>query len=66
MDIALLKPGEVDLLFRYPNGRSVRLAKKGLLPHVRLPDGEVRFRESEIQAILQSSNPPISPKECIV
>ena len=48
----LLKPREVDLLLRYPAGRAARLAKKGLLPHVLLPDGELRFRERDLQRIL--------------
>lgn len=51
----LLKPGEVDILLRYPRGRSLRLARKGLLPYVRLPDGSVRFDEREIQALLTSA-----------
>ena len=51
----LLKPREVDLLLRYPAGRAARLAKKGLLPHVCLPDGELRFRESDLMQILHPS-----------
>jgi len=50
--IDLLKPREVDLMLRYPAGRSARLAKRGLLPCVRLPDGEIRFREKDLQRIL--------------
>jgi predicted site-specific integrase-resolvase len=61
MDINLLKPAEVDLLFRYPTGRASRLAKAGKLPYVLLPDGEIRFIESEIEALLK----PYPRKECI-
>ena len=39
----LMKPSQVDSLLRYPSGRSQRLARKGLIPHVELPDGEIRF-----------------------
>lgn len=53
MKIDLLKPREVDLLFRYPAGRSLRLAKAGLLSYISLPDGEIRFSEVEIQRLLK-------------
>ena len=53
MDVTLLKPREVDLLFRYPAGRSLRLAKAGRMPCVRLPDGEIRFNERDIDKILK-------------
>jgi len=52
MDIALLKPAEVDFLLRYPAGRATRLAKRGQLPHIVLPDGSIRFREVEIEQLL--------------
>jgi hypothetical protein len=53
MNVTLLKPSEVDLLFRYPAGRSLKLAKAGRIPHIVLPDGEVRFDEAEIEASLK-------------
>ena len=53
MDITLLKPGEVDLLFRYPSGRALRLAKSKRIPHIVLPDGDIRFDEAEIKAIIR-------------
>ena len=56
MNMRFLKPAEVDLLFRYPSGRSQRLAKAGRIPCIRLPDGEIRFEEKEIMNILQISN----------
>jgi hypothetical protein len=48
----LLKPREVDLVLRYPPGKSLRLAKKGLIPYIVLPDGEVRFREEDLRQLL--------------
>lgn len=62
MNVNLLKPNEVDLLFRYPSGRALRLAKRGLLPHIQLPDGEIRFDEKQIETIL-NSNRKIQEKE---
>ncbi len=56
MDIQLLKPAEVDLFLRYPIGRSLKLAKKGLLPHIILPDGEIRFNEEDVQGLLRYHN----------
>lgn len=43
MDTQLLTPSEIDSRLRYPSGRSVKLARKGLIPSVVLPDGEIRF-----------------------
>ncbi len=43
MDNQLLKASEVDSRLRYPSGRILRLARKGLIPHITLPDGEIRF-----------------------
>lgn len=60
IEIELLKPSEVDLLFRYPPGRSLRLAKAGRIPHIVLPDGEIRFDESLIATII---NPPQHQRE---
>jgi len=54
MDVNLLKPNEVDMLFRYPAGRTLRLAKAGKIPFVKLPDGELRFNETIILEILNS------------
>ncbi len=50
----LLKAVEVDLLLRYPIGRAAKLAKKGLLPHVVLPDGSVRFERDQLEAALRA------------
>lgn len=49
----LLKPQEVDLLFRYPFGRALRLAKAKQIPHIKLPDGAVRFDRDEIEKLLK-------------
>jgi predicted site-specific integrase-resolvase len=52
MDKKLLKPNEVDLLLRYPLGRTAKLAKAGRIPFICLPDGAIRVDEAEIERIL--------------
>lgn len=59
MTTALLTSREVDRLLRYSPGKAVRLAKRGKLPHIVLPDGSVRFREQDIQQLLASGSPTI-------
>jgi hypothetical protein len=61
MTPALLTPREVDLLFRYPTGRSRRLARQGKLPHIILPDGEIRFVREVIAELLRPPAPDLSP-----
>ncbi|HEY1683702.1 MAG TPA: hypothetical protein VGG19_02980 [Tepidisphaeraceae bacterium] len=51
----LLMPGQVDRLLMYPRGRSIKLAKKNLIPHIKLPDGEIRFDESTLSELVESS-----------
>jgi predicted site-specific integrase-resolvase len=48
---------EVDRLLRYRVGTAERLARRGKFPHVVLPNGEIRFKEAEIEALLTSSTP---------
>jgi hypothetical protein len=55
----LLTPREVDRLLRYPRGRSLRLAKAGRLPCIRLPDGQIRFEETELKAALRAEHKPL-------
>jgi len=49
MTTQFLKPSELDSRLRYPSGRSARLARKGLIPHIRLPDGEIRFDPDAVE-----------------
>jgi predicted site-specific integrase-resolvase len=51
-NIELLKPREVDLLLRYPPGRTAKLARAGRIPFIRLPDGEIRIDADEIKRLL--------------
>ncbi len=54
MDIELLKPDEVSLLLRLPEYRLKRLAKAGRIPHIVLPDGEMRFEKHEIEQLIEN------------
>lgn len=49
----LLAPPDVDRMLCYPRGPSKRLAKRGQIPHVRLPDGEIRFDPEVIERWLR-------------
>jgi len=51
-NIKLLRPEKVDLLFKYPSGRTKRLAKAGKIPFIKLPDGEIRFDERVISRLI--------------
>jgi len=52
MDRQLLTPREVDVLLRYPAGRTLRLAKAGRILCIRLPDGEIRIDEADLETLL--------------
>jgi hypothetical protein len=48
MSDAILHDFEAARLVKMTTRRLVRLAKAGKAPSVRLPDGEIRFRESDL------------------
>lgn len=56
----LLVPREVDRLLRYPRGRALRLARQGVIAAILLPDGEIRFEQATIEALLKRQPPPIA------
>lgn len=58
MSTKLLLPEEADVLLRYPLGRSERLARRGKLPHIKLPDGSIRFHEAFIARIVNGESLP--------
>ena len=51
--IHLLQSADVDRRLAWPIGRAERLARRGRLPHVRLPDGSIRFRWREIARMIE-------------
>jgi len=58
----LLTPAEVDAILRYPFGKSKRLARKGRLPHILLPDGSIRFARRDIEAFLNDCTAGVTAK----
>lgn len=43
----------IDKRLDWPLGRSERLARRGRLPHIVLPDGSIRFEWAEIERLLK-------------
>lgn len=52
MKIFLLKPEQVDMIFQWPLGKSIELAKQGRLPFIWLPDGSLRFERKVIFSLI--------------
>ena len=50
--MSLLYPEDIDNRLNWPIGRATRLAKKGKLPHIVLPDGSIRFEWESIEPLL--------------
>lgn len=48
-----LDSAEVDTRLSWAIGRAERLARRGKLPHIRLPDGSVRFLWADIRALIK-------------
>ena len=61
----LLTPREVDLIFRYPPGRTTRLAKAGKIEHIVLPDGEIRIAQSTVERLATPVPLPASSQEVL-
>lgn len=61
--MTLVTPEEIDVAFAWPIGKAERLARRGLLPHYRLPDGvqTIRFDRAEVDALIRHI-PPTQPK----
>ncbi len=53
-------PNEVDEAMGWPFGRSEQLARRGFVPHYRLPDGSIRFRLKEVLAAVR--HVPLLPR----
>jgi predicted site-specific integrase-resolvase len=49
----LLTCRDVEQLLRYPRGRAARLARAGKLSAIFLPDGEIRFSQRDISALMK-------------
>jgi hypothetical protein len=53
MEPELLVPQEVDRIFRTRPGWAEKQAIAGNLPHITLPDGQVRFVRSQIDRLIR-------------
>ena len=51
---------EIDKRLRWPLGRAERLARRGKLPHVVLPDGAIRFRWRSVRCLLIARDREVS------
>jgi hypothetical protein len=51
---ALLCGDDIDRRLNWPCGKAERMAKRGKLPHLVLPDGSIRFRLSAVRKLIVS------------
>lgn len=67
MEIKLLKPKQVDLIFHWPFGKSRALAKQRRLPCIWLPDGSLRFEERAILNLIhpKAADSALKLAQCI-
>lgn len=63
--LQLLTSGEAAERLRMLRSRVVRLARAGVIPHVALPDGEIRFDADELDAwVSRHRQLPAPPEDC--
>ena len=55
---SILNDVEASDYLRMPTPRVNRLAKKGVIPHVLLPDGELRYYQAELADWVQAHHRP--------
>ena len=55
MEIELLKGKEVDLILRYPLGKTEKLAKANQIAFIELPGGQIRFDKASIEQLIRDS-----------
>lgn len=53
MNADLVYPEQIDRNLNWPLGTTARLARRRLLPHYILPDGAIRLRWSEVEALVR-------------
>ena len=46
-------PDDIDRFLGWSLGTAARLARRGRLPHYVLPDGSIRFCQSEIEPLIR-------------
>lgn len=57
MSPCFLESTQIDSRLGWRDGRSARLAKRGVLPHYILPDGSKRFVWDEVAALIRHVQP---------
>lgn len=57
-------PDDIDRHLNWHPGTAERLARRGRLPHFKLPDGSIRFSLNEIQSLVRRVTPPPLCIEC--
>jgi predicted site-specific integrase-resolvase len=57
-DVRLFTSIQVNRILNLPRGSCQKMAKKGLIPHFVLPNGEIRFSSEHIQKILEAATRP--------
>ena len=48
-----IKPEQIDRYLNWPLGTATRLARRRQLPHYQLPDGSIRLRKDEVDALVR-------------
>lgn len=61
----LLDATEAGAQLRMPRARLTRLARKGEVPSIVLPDGEIRFRRTDLVEWVAQYRSPKKPKVAI-
>jgi len=54
----LIVPTDLDRRLGFPRGRAAKLAARGLIPHLELPDGEIRFDPDAVEQWLRERSHP--------
>jgi hypothetical protein len=55
-------PEDIDKHFNWQPGTAARLARRQKLPHYRLPDGSIRFKLDELEALVKRVEMPLHPE----
>ena len=53
MNADLIYPEQIDRFLNWSLGTAARMARRRRLPHYRLPDGSIRFRKDEVEALVE-------------
>jgi hypothetical protein len=60
----LLTDSEAADVLQIPSARLAKFAKENKVPHVRLPDGEIRFVEADLWAWIEQHKQPAAEALC--